>query len=263
MNSITARCRERSPNRMSLERHSCLIEPTHLSAKAFKFELRGGSLRHRIAVSGVPEGKERFKELMRRIRKAVGTNDKSALPRRALPIQRTSNRNTLQLSDRHAFGDASRPRDDTGAAGRTRLAGSSRACQNRAVEIYAGSGAQLRQKRATGPAMKCPSAVRARPGRGRSRPQQGGLLVLLSRPAAPMEPGRDRGKTAGGERKGERVRRARRHRLCQCDGSPMQPSGWSAINNAAAPDGQRTGAFTSLPETPLFQQAPHKSSLAH
>ena len=29
-------------------------------------------------MSGVPEGKEQFKELMRRVRKAVGTNDKSA-----------------------------------------------------------------------------------------------------------------------------------------------------------------------------------------
>jgi RepB DNA-primase from phage plasmid len=31
-----------------------------------------------IAVSGVPEGKEHFKEFMRRVRKAVGGNDKSA-----------------------------------------------------------------------------------------------------------------------------------------------------------------------------------------
>lgn len=31
-----------------------------------------------IAVSGVPEGKEPFKEFMRRVRKAVGANDKSA-----------------------------------------------------------------------------------------------------------------------------------------------------------------------------------------
>ena len=31
-----------------------------------------------IAVSGVPEGKEQFKEFTRRVRKAVGGNDKSA-----------------------------------------------------------------------------------------------------------------------------------------------------------------------------------------
>ncbi|MGJ5813627.1 DNA-primase RepB domain-containing protein [Paludibaculum fermentans] len=37
-----------------------------------------GSYQGWIAVSGVPEGKEQFKELMRRVRKAVGGNDKSA-----------------------------------------------------------------------------------------------------------------------------------------------------------------------------------------
>lgn len=37
-----------------------------------------GSYQAWIAVSGVPEGKEHFKEFMRRVRKAVGGNDKSA-----------------------------------------------------------------------------------------------------------------------------------------------------------------------------------------
>lgn len=37
-----------------------------------------GSYQGWIAVSGVPEGKEQFKEFMRRVRKAVGGNDKSA-----------------------------------------------------------------------------------------------------------------------------------------------------------------------------------------
>jgi hypothetical protein len=37
-----------------------------------------GSHQAWIAVSGLPEGKEAFKEFMRRVRKAVGTNDKSA-----------------------------------------------------------------------------------------------------------------------------------------------------------------------------------------
>lgn len=37
-----------------------------------------GSYQGWIAVSGVPEGKEQFKEFMRRVRRAVGGNDKSA-----------------------------------------------------------------------------------------------------------------------------------------------------------------------------------------
>jgi hypothetical protein len=37
-----------------------------------------GSHQAWIAVSGLPEGKEAFKEFMRRVRKAVGSNDKSA-----------------------------------------------------------------------------------------------------------------------------------------------------------------------------------------
>jgi hypothetical protein len=37
-----------------------------------------GSHQAWIAVSGIPEGKEAFKEFMRRVRKAVGSNDKSA-----------------------------------------------------------------------------------------------------------------------------------------------------------------------------------------
>lgn len=41
-------------------------------------ETSPGSRQAWIAVSGVPEGKEQFKEFMRRVRSAVGANDKSA-----------------------------------------------------------------------------------------------------------------------------------------------------------------------------------------
>jgi hypothetical protein len=41
-------------------------------------ETSPGSRQAWIAVSGVPEGKEQFKEFMRRVRRAVGANDKSA-----------------------------------------------------------------------------------------------------------------------------------------------------------------------------------------
>jgi hypothetical protein len=41
-------------------------------------ETSPGSHQAWIAVSGVPAGKEEFKEFMRRVRKAVGGNDKSA-----------------------------------------------------------------------------------------------------------------------------------------------------------------------------------------
>jgi hypothetical protein len=41
-------------------------------------ETRPGNRRAWTAVSGVPEGKEQFKEFMRRVRRAVGANDKAA-----------------------------------------------------------------------------------------------------------------------------------------------------------------------------------------
>jgi hypothetical protein len=41
-------------------------------------ETRAGNRQAWIAVSGVPEGKEEFKEFTRRVRRAVGANDKSA-----------------------------------------------------------------------------------------------------------------------------------------------------------------------------------------
>src|SRR3979490_2184149 len=43
MYSFNARRSDASPNRMSLDRHSCRIEHTQRSAKAFKFGLLGGS----------------------------------------------------------------------------------------------------------------------------------------------------------------------------------------------------------------------------
>src|SRR5450759_3898622 len=42
MYSFNARRNETSPNRMSLERHSCRMEPTQRSEKAFRFGLLGG-----------------------------------------------------------------------------------------------------------------------------------------------------------------------------------------------------------------------------
>jgi hypothetical protein len=46
-----------------------------------------------IAASGVPEGKEQFKEFTRRVRKAVGGNDKSASHATVSPARRTSSSN--------------------------------------------------------------------------------------------------------------------------------------------------------------------------
>src|SRR4051812_43032891 len=43
MYSVNARRNEASPNRMTLDRHSCRREHTQRSAKAFRFGLRGGS----------------------------------------------------------------------------------------------------------------------------------------------------------------------------------------------------------------------------
>jgi hypothetical protein len=48
MNSLSVRRNERSPQRMSLERHSCFTVRTQRSAKAFRFGLWGGSFRDRI-----------------------------------------------------------------------------------------------------------------------------------------------------------------------------------------------------------------------
>ena len=42
MYSINARRKEASPNRMSLDKHSCRIAPTQRSANAFRFGLLGG-----------------------------------------------------------------------------------------------------------------------------------------------------------------------------------------------------------------------------
>jgi hypothetical protein len=48
MYSVNARRSEVSPNRMSLDRHSCRREHTQRSAKAFRFGLRGGRANGRI-----------------------------------------------------------------------------------------------------------------------------------------------------------------------------------------------------------------------
>ena len=45
MNSFNARWSPPSPNKISLERHSCLTDRTHRSANAFRFGLCGGSAR--------------------------------------------------------------------------------------------------------------------------------------------------------------------------------------------------------------------------
>src|SRR5438067_13565968 len=42
MYSFNARRNDASPNRMSLDRHSCRMEPTQRSAKAFRFGLLAG-----------------------------------------------------------------------------------------------------------------------------------------------------------------------------------------------------------------------------
>jgi hypothetical protein len=57
-----------APDQLDRVRHAaCIIHATS-----------PGSYQAWIAVSGVPEGKEQFKEFTRRVRKAVGGNDKSA-----------------------------------------------------------------------------------------------------------------------------------------------------------------------------------------
>ena len=48
MYSFNARRNEASPNRMSLDRHSCRIEHTQRSAKAFKFGLLDGRVNGRM-----------------------------------------------------------------------------------------------------------------------------------------------------------------------------------------------------------------------
>jgi len=45
-NWVSALVNEPSPNRISLDRHSSLIDRTQRSAKAFRFGLRAGSRRH-------------------------------------------------------------------------------------------------------------------------------------------------------------------------------------------------------------------------
>jgi hypothetical protein len=42
MYSVSARRSDPSPNKISLDRHSCFTERTHRSANAFKFGLCGG-----------------------------------------------------------------------------------------------------------------------------------------------------------------------------------------------------------------------------
>src|SRR5450759_4745525 len=49
MYSFNARRNEASPNRMSLDRHSCRMEHTQRSAKAFRFELLRGRANGRIS----------------------------------------------------------------------------------------------------------------------------------------------------------------------------------------------------------------------
>jgi hypothetical protein len=43
MNSFNARCSALSPNKISLEKHSCLTDQTHRSTNVFQFGLCGGS----------------------------------------------------------------------------------------------------------------------------------------------------------------------------------------------------------------------------
>jgi len=49
-----------------------------------------GSYQAWIAISGLPEGKEAFKEFMRRVRKAVGGTTNPRRMQRASPARRTS-----------------------------------------------------------------------------------------------------------------------------------------------------------------------------
>src|SRR5688572_33237250 len=46
MKSLRARCRARSPNRISFDKHSSFTDRTQRSANAFKFGLRGGRVMH-------------------------------------------------------------------------------------------------------------------------------------------------------------------------------------------------------------------------
>jgi hypothetical protein len=171
-----------------------------------------------IAVSGVPEGKEAFQEFMRRVRKAVGGNDKSAS--HATRVAGTQNFKpkyapafpTVSIVETHS-GRVMTP-EQLEALG---LLAPPEPVKPLPLK-FASQAKNKSGKERHWPSYEMSLAGAPR-GSRRPRPQPGGLLVVLPRPPARMERRGDGGEAPGGKRESPRAGEATRSWLCPRDGN--------------------------------------------
>ena len=184
-----------------------------------------------LAVSGIPEGKEAFKEFARRVRRAVGGNDKSAS--HATRVAGTQNFKakyapefpTVSIVETHP--------------GRVMTADQLQSLGLLATPESEDTSAQIYPRR-RGQAQQGPAVAQLRKGargcppvRRWPRPQQGRLLVVLPCPAAGMERRGSGDQAPGGEREGARAGEGRGCRIRSCDGHERR--GMARTQPAAEP----------------------------
>jgi hypothetical protein len=162
-----------------------------------------------IAVSGVSEGKEQFKEFTRRVRKAVGGNDKSAS--HATRVAGTEN---FKLKYAPAFPTVSIVETHPGRIMMPdQLEELGLRAQPEPVKATALKFAR-RGENSSGKARQWPSYERALPVHHKAtmvpgRIAAGGFLVFLSRPAARMERRGYGSEAPGGKRESARAGKGR------------------------------------------------------